>query len=406
MWLRIGLFTESFPPVIDGVSNAVLNYAGIIQQNHGESIVVMPQYKGVCDAYPFKVIRYDSVGLPANLSYRAGNPFDFKTVKKLRKQHFDLIHIHSPFASSILASLLVRKKEIPIVVTYHTKFDIDFEERFDIPLFQKIALNFVLSNIKAADEVWAVSKGAGESLRQIGYDGEYYVMENGTDFPRGISSQEAQDALFVKRYGISRSELVFIYVGRMMWYKNIKLIIDTLMLVKDRGITYKMFFVGDGLELDEIKQYVSHSGIENQVVFTGAIADREELRKYYSRADLFLFPSTFDTSGIVVKEAAACDCPSLLTQGSCAAEDVEDGKNGFLAEENPESMCKRIQEAVADREQLQKVGKAAGEQIYLSWEDAVAKAYARYEILVSRWRTKGKKHFWNKLFLNKNKGKA
>lgn len=398
MWLRIGLFTESFPPVIDGVANAVLNYAETVQKNYGESIVVTPQYKGACDTYPFRVIRYDSVGLPANLSYRAGNPFDFRTIKKLKKQHFDLIHIHSPFASSILASLLVRKKGIPIVVTYHTKFDVDFEERFDIPLFQKIALNFVLSNIKAADEVWAVSKGAGESLRQIGYDGEYFVMENGTDFPRGVSPQKEQDALFVEKHGVSRRELVFVYVGRMMWYKNIRLIVDTLALAKARGLAYKMFFVGDGLEFDEVKQYVSKSGMDDQVFFTGAVADREELRLYYSRADLFLFPSTFDTSGIVVKEAAACDCPSLLTRGSCAAEDVEDGKNGFLADENPEAMCDRLLEAVADREYLRAVGKAAGEQIYLSWEDAVAKAYARYEILVSRWREKGKKHFWNKLF--------
>ena len=86
MWLRIGLFSESFPPVIDGVSNAVLNYARVIQQNHGESIVVMPKYKGAYDDYPFKVIRYDSVGMPSQVSYRAGNPFDLKTLKKLRKQ--------------------------------------------------------------------------------------------------------------------------------------------------------------------------------------------------------------------------------------------------------------------------------------------------------------------------------
>ncbi len=396
MWLRIGLFTESFPPVIDGVSNAVLSYAKTIQKNHGESIVVMPRYENAFDDYPFQVIRYDSVGTPNQMSYRAGNPFDFKTIKRLRKQRFDLIHIHSPFVSSILANMLVRKKEIPIVVTYHTKFDLDFEERFDIPLFRKIALSFVLGNIKAADEVWAVSKGAGESLRQIGYTGQYYVMENGTDFVRGITPQQEQDALFCGQYGVAPEELVFVYVGRMMWYKNIKLIIDTLALATARGLSYRVFFVGDGLELEEIKQYAEQAGISSWSVFTGAVSDREELRKYYSRADLFLFPSTFDTSGLVVKEAAACDCPSLLTRGSCAAEDVEDGINGYLAEENPESMCSRLVQAVADREQLRKAGKAAGEQIYLSWDDAVAKAYARYEMLVAQWRSKPKEHFWNR----------
>lgn len=396
MWLRIGLFSESFPPVIDGVSNAVLNYADIVQKNHGQSIVVTPRYKGYYDDFPFKVIRYDSVGTQNELAYRAGNPYDFKALRKLRKQKFDLIHVHSPFVSSLLASQLVRKGEIPIVATYHTKFDVDFEERFDINLFRKIALNFIVSNLKAADEVWVVSKGAAKSLRDIGYTGDYQVMENGTDFTRGISSQEQQDALFIEQYGIARDELVFVYVGRMMWYKNIRLIMETLALAKEKGLKFHMFFVGGGMEQDAIKEYAATAGIDDVTVFTGMISEREELRKYYSRADLFLFPSTFDTSGLVVKEAAACDCPALLVRDSCAAEDVTDGLNGFLAEENVESLCERLMEAVADREKLKEVGKAAGRDVYLSWEDAIAKAYARYEYLVTKWRNKPKRHWYSR----------
>lgn len=69
------------------------------------------------------------------------------------------------------------------MATYHTKFDVDFDERFDINLVKKVALSFVVSNLKAADEVWVVSKGAAQSLRDIGYTGEYQVMENGTVLP-------------------------------------------------------------------------------------------------------------------------------------------------------------------------------------------------------------------------------
>lgn len=386
MWLKVGLFSESFPPVIDGVSNVVLNYAKIIQQNHGQSVVAVPKEKDAVDDYPFQVIRYDSVAAQKKISYRVGNPFDPKTLKKLRRQRLDIIHIHSPFASSILAGIVAGKKKIPVVVTYHTKFDVDFEERLNSTFMKRVAINFVLSNIRAADEVWAVSKGAALALKQIGFEGECLVMENGTDFARGLSPQEELDCLFTGRYGVQKEELVIVYVGRMMWYKNPRLILDTLALAKRRGLRFRMFFVGGGYELGDIKSYAEQAGVAQECIFTGAISDREELRKYYSRADLFFFPSTFDTSGIVVKEAAACNCPALLIRGSCAAEDVEDGVNGFLADENAESLCERLCAAVADREALGRVGEAAGRDLYLSWEDAVAKAYQRYEVLVARWR--------------------
>lgn len=68
-------------------------------------------------------------------------------------------------------------------------------------------------------------------------------------------------------------------------------------------------------------------------------ATGELLRAYYSRGDLFLFPSTFDTNGIVVREAAACALPALLVRGSCAAEGIDDGQTGLLMDENAQSLC-------------------------------------------------------------------
>lgn len=388
MWLRIGLFSESFPPVIDGVSNVAYNYARYIEQNHGESVVVTPKYRNAVDDYPFRVIRYDAVMPKKETAYSVGNPYDLKTLQKLQRQKFDLIHIHSPFASSLMAAMIAPQHKIPVVLTYHTKFDVDFEERMDVAVFRKVAMSFVMKNIRAADEVWAVSRGAGESLQKLGYEGSVRVVENGTDFPQGVSSAEELDALFGQTYRIAPGELVLAYIGRMMWYKNLALIIDSLAMAKRRGLKFRMFFVGDGTERQDIQAYAQKAGIMDCTVFTGAVSDRAELRKYYSRADLFLFPSTFDTSGIVVKEAAACRCPAILTRGSCAAEDITDGVNGFLAEENAESLCTQLMVAVADREKLHQVGVRAGEDIYLSWEDAVARGYHRYEEIVSEWREK------------------
>ena len=78
-------------------------------------------------------------------------------------------------------------------------------------------------NINNADEVWAVSEGCGQSLRRLGYKVRYLVMENGTDFAFGKADPLAVAALRQK-YGIRDDDFVFLFVGRMRWYKNLKLI--------------------------------------------------------------------------------------------------------------------------------------------------------------------------------------
>ena len=152
-----------------------------------------------------------------------------------------------------------------------------------------------------------------------------------------------------------------------------------------------MFFVGDGKDRPAVEKYAIQQGLKGYVEFTGAICDREKLRDYYSRADLFLFPSTYDTCGLVVMEAAACDCPSVLVRKSCAAEIVEDNVSGFLCEENAHSCAEVIANAVNDIDRLKQIGKNASDMVYYSWEDAVDVAYKRYEEIVKANR-KRKRH--------------
>ena len=382
--LCVGEFNDSFPPIIDGVAQAVKNYAAFLQQKHCDVTVVTPAYKGAEDNYPFEVFRYQSVPLDRRIGYRAGNPFNPETLIKLRNKRFDLMHIHAPFASSVLVQNLNHRPKVPVVLTYHTKYDIDIEKRIALSSFRKIAMRFMLDNINAVDEVWVVTEGCGKSLRQVGYNGEYRVMGNGTDFAFGQADADKVAELRLK-YQIPDDTFVFLFVGRMMWYKNLRVILDSLRYAKVHGVPFRAFFIGDGYDRTEIEQYAIHCGLQNETIFTGAIYDREYLRVFYSLADIFLFPSTYDTSGIVVKEAAACSCPALLVRDSCAAEGVDDSFTGFLAEENGESCGKAIVEACQSRDKLHQIGINAGEHLYLSWETAVERAYTRYQELVENW---------------------
>ena len=296
----------------------------------------------------------------------------------------DIIHVHCPFSSTVLARMIRRSLKIPVVFTYHTKYDIDIENQISSDRLRNASIRFILNNINACDEIWVVSKGAGKNLESLGCTREYLIMDNGTDFNKGKAS-EKEIIRLRKLYGLDEHTPVFLYVGRMMWYKGIRLILDGLKMVKAQGYPFIMFFVGDGPHRKEIEEYAKKRGLTKECIFTGAIMDREQLRAYYSLARLFLFPSTFDTNGIVVNEAAACFCPSLLIAESCAAEKIVHDKTGILIEEDCAKLARAVIFACDHPSFIGRIGERAAEEIYLPWEDAVKKAYNRYQIIVENY---------------------
>ena len=167
-----------------------------------------------------------------------------------------------------------------------------------------------------------------------------------------------------------------------MTYKGLPLILDALKQLSDAGQDFRMVFVGKGPDKESMEQKAEELGLKSRCFFTGPIYDREALRAWNTRADLFLFPSTFDTNGLVVREAAACGLASVLIEGSCAAEGITDGRNGFTIQESPEAMAALLQTACRDLDHLRGVGQNAMDEIVLSWQDSVSEAYKRYgEIL-------------------------
>ncbi len=383
--IHVGQFNDSFPPTIDGVAQVVKNYASCLHRSHCDVTVVTPEYKNVRDDYPFEVYRYQSIPLDHRIGYRAGNVFSPEALVQLRRKKFDLMHVHAPFASSVLVSNLNHRPHVPVVLTYHTKFEVDIEKRVTNTMFRKIAMEFLLRNVNAADEIWTVTAKGGESLRAIGYEGDFHVMENGTDFTFG-RADESKTQQLREAYDLPEDTFILLFVGRMMWYKNTRLILDSLKIAKEKGLPFRCFMVGGGLDSDDIRKYADSLGLSEDTIFTGPIYDREYLRVFYSLADMFLFPSTYDTSGIVVKEAAACECPSLLVRDSCPAEGATHDVTAFLAEENAPSCAKAILDACHNRDHLAAVGCEAGKKLYLSWDDAVARAYARYTEILKNWK--------------------
>ena len=382
----ICLINDSFPPVTDGVANAVVNYAKILTENGKQATVVTPAYPGADDSqFEFPIVRYPSVDLTKLVGYHAGFPFSSQTLETLVKRNFDLIHCHCPVTSAMLARALRDRIHVPLVFTYHTKFDIDIANAIKGKLLQEEAKKVLVDNITACDEVWTVSHGAGENLRAIGYEGDYIVMPNGVDFPQG-RVEDALIAQVTEGYDLPENVPVFLFVGRMMWYKGIRIILEGIAKLRESGQDFRMVFVGGGNDKDEIVALTEKLGLSDRVFFSPPIHDRNLIRAWYCRADMFLFPSTFDTNGLVVREAAACALGSVLVAGSCAAEDVTDNVSGVLIEENADSMAAKLEELCREPEAMKRIGEAAQRDIYISWEDAIGHAWERYAVVIDNYR--------------------
>lgn len=386
--LIIGQFNDSYPPVMDGVANVTQNYAYWLNKKYGRCYVVTPAFPGYQDRDPFPVLRYPSLPLVFRPPYRLGCPqFDLELRRKLKEIPFDLVHTHSPFSSGQLALKIARQKGIPLVATFHSKFYDDFKTVVKAASFARLGVRQVIKFFQQADAVWTVSQGTAATLRDYGYRGKVEVVYNGTDFVPPEDPEKRRRAIN-EQLGLAPDELVFLFVGQHIWQKNVRLLIHGLKLLQEEGVTYRMIFAGTGYAAEEMKELVNELGLTERVIFMGSILDRDLLKSLYTRADLFLFPSVYDNAPIVIREAAAARCPSVVVAGSNSAEGIIDNVNGFLTENDPVSLARRVKEIITTPGQLAAVGAEAQRTVYRHWEHIMAEVVDRYRELIREHRAK------------------
>ncbi len=376
--LSVGLFTDIFYPAVDGVIRTVDAYARHINGSGNEAFVVCPKQSKHDDdsKISYEVYRTGSFRIPGFFAI----PFDLSS-KKLKERFAtnppDVIHAHSPFSVGKMALRLGRKYHIPVVATFHSKYYDDAYNVTHSKLAAKIMVDSVVNFYTKADYVWACSRATAETLRSYGYNGEIYVMENGiemAEIPQNIDELKEEAA---REFSIPKNRKVLLFVGQMIWQKNLKLILDTLKLLVEKDDSYYLLLAGAGYNEHAIKEYAAEIGLVEHTHFLGKIVKRDLLFGVYANADILFFPSLYDNAPLVLREAAAVGVPSLLSRGSNSAEIVEDGVNGYTAEHDPESMAARIEKAYADNSILP-VGERAKATIPVDWQVIIERAVTAY----------------------------
>ncbi len=378
----IGLFNDCFPPVMDGVSVTVHNYAKWLPRYGQKVCVATPRVPGVdYSAMDCSVLPYFSLPMPFRKPYRLGIPLvDAPFMYKIWGTRFELLHAHSPFSSGRLALDIARDRKIPLIATFHSKYRQDIERYVPNKLVVDMLMRRVIDFFNQADEVWIPQPAVADTLREYGYKGNYEVVENGCDFsvPYSLLAKD----VCRRQLNVFEDKPVLLFVGQHILEKNVLFLIDSLAKVKS---DFTMFFMGDGYAAKAMKNKVNRLGLEKKVRFVGKVCDRGKLMQYYAAADLFLFPSLYDNAPLVVREAAAMHIPSLVVEGATSAEVIRDGINGYVTVQSVEAFSKRVDHILSDRELLEKVGLNACDTIVRKWSNIVQEVSDRYESLLRRY---------------------
>jgi Glycosyltransferase len=379
--LNIGLFNDCFPPVMDGVSVCVYNYAYWMQKKVGGVSVITPNVPGAdYSRHEFEVMDYFSMPVPFRHPYVTGvAEVDPAFINKILSRKFKIVHAHCPFGSGLAAQRVAKLQGIPCVATFHSKYKDDFSRVIPSKKIVNVIIKQIVSFYENADEVWVPQASVEDVIREYGYKGHVEVVDNGSDLCADYPEKYFVEAR--QRLCVGPDEFVLLFVGQHIWEKNVRFIIDALEKIKDQK--YRMFFVGTGYAADAMKELVTEKGLDSQVTFIGNITDREAIKDYYAAADLFLFPSLYDNAPLVVREAAALDTPAVMVKGATASTILRDGENGFLIDNDINDFERKLRELIADPKRVHNVGVQASKTIVRSWEDVVDEVLDRYNTIIS-----------------------
>lgn len=373
--LKIGLFIDTFYPHTDGVVLVVDNLARCLLKNNDVTVIV-PETENIdYSKFPYKIITIKShkfLNTEYNFSFK--QPKFTKIYKKILNEKFDIVHIHSPFMIGRIGLEVAHDLKIPAVSTMHTLFDREIRRMFHNELLVKTIVKNLVTIYNKCDATIAVNNKTAQVYKEYGYKYEPKIIYNGTD----IKESKEKNDVVNKLFNLNEKDNVLLFVGRINEVKNIFFILDSLRLLKENDYNFKMIYVGKGPDEEKLKEKIKKYHLENDVILAGKINDRNLISAIYKRADLFLFPSTFDTCSLVQIEAAINGTPGLFIKESVTAETIKDDFNGYLANENVNDYKNKIKEILNDKLKLKKISKNAKNTLSRSFEDVAKETYDFY----------------------------
>jgi len=359
--MRIGMMADAYKPYVSGITNYIdLNKRALEGAGH-EVYVFTFGDMDYRDNEP-RVIRNPGVPL-ANTGFYLS--LRYKTASKKLLQTMDVVHVHHPFLSGRLALRYCRPKQIPVIFTNHTRYDLYAQARLPLmpmEVSQSMLQAYMPDFCSAVDLVISPSPGMEKILRHYGVEGHIEVVPNGVDLHRFHIAQPLPRAQF----GYCDDDILLVYAGRIAPEKNLDFLVQSFAGVSRLIPNVHLLIVGGGQKEheEELKLLPGELGVQDRVHFTGMIP-YDKLPSYLAMCDVFVTASVTEVHPLSVIEAMAAGLPIMGVVSPGVGDSVTDGESGLLSTEDIASYTAKLTYLCLNRELQKEMGataRAASEQ--------------------------------------------
>ncbi len=399
--MRIGLFTDTYRPSINGIVFVVESLKRELENLGHEVYVFCPaksmnpskQAELLNEDADSRIIRFPSIKGAFFDDYDTSVFFPPAVQRRIKEMELDMVHVFTPSQIGLVGVKAAKKNDIPLVIQHctdiyefvdhypavlpgalalagivfpmsvklrgHDLLEIAklYKPRAGVTKWNKDIIESVITILYSkADAVIALCRKSCKQLKSWQYDDYQYelvLMPNGVNaLPRPT---KAEVKAFREQWNLAEDDEIFGFVGRLGEEKNLPLLIKSFErhIAKKRPKA-KLLFVGDFEYRKTLEEMAAATKYADRIIFTGAMP-REKLGLAYSVLDVFAFPSLKDTQGWVLHEAAHAGLPIVLVDKELS-EVVQDGVNGFIANDNPTSFGRAIIALLEDANKRQEFG--------------------------------------------------
>lgn len=374
--MRIGFFTDTYRPQTNGITYVIdIMRKNLEDMGHEVFIFAPGQTRSGYEDNDDHIIRFPALKGFFYDDYLTSVFFPPQEIRRIREYDLDLVQFFTPSQVGLLGCAVAKKYKLPLVCQYSTDL-YEYIGHYPSTLPGIMALMMFVAPFSVTprgsdfttlartlrpqrrlgtwskdlvrttctllhnhcDAVIALSKKKEDQLRDWGTTSQLLRIPTGVD---PLPSSKAGIKAFKIAHGLSDSDEVVQYVGRMGAEKNIDLLIDAFEIVARHRPKAKLLLVGDFEYRKTLEEHAARLGAADKIIFTGTIP-REELGNVYGAAKVFVFPSMTDTQGLVLHEAANAGVPLVLIDKD-VNELLDQGKTGFFAENTPASLAAAIE---------------------------------------------------------------
>ncbi|MCY8234371.1 glycosyltransferase family 4 protein [Priestia endophytica] len=372
--MKIAIFTDTFTPDVNGVAKTLKRLTEHLRNEHISFQLFAPDSTGE-KPYSLNVHRFMSLPFFLYPQCRLALPNMLKIRQQLQSFKPDIIHVATPFNVGLCGIHYAKKFNVPLVGSYHTDFD-QYLSYYDLEFLSPLVWKYMRWFHRSMKTIFVPSQDTKETLMRHGFS-NLSIWSRGVDhrlFHPHYHKKNVRDAYHIKE------PYVITYVGRLAPEKNLELLMNVAQALPSKlRDKIHWLIIGDGPMKKQLEQKAPRN-----MSFTGFLKSKE-IAPLYAASDLFFFPSTTETFGNVVLEAAASGIPTVAANAGGVKSIVKDRKTGFLCDpNNPDEFIKAVTYLLTrHHDRLQMGNEARHYALTQTWDQIFTNLLTQYEETIS-----------------------